>query len=220
MALRCTKLLSRFLDTLPEGSDKAALLRLLDTRIQELRGLEPGPDRARRVHARVDHAIESFRLVRPMAMAAVRCAKGCSHCCRVRVSITQDEADLLWAWVQDHHVPLDRGRLEHQRSWTTRDFDGQPLADAQCVFLNDQGACGVYEVRPSACRLTLVTTDPERCRRATGEAQVQVVVNPFAEVEASAALTVDAQASGNLPEEGRSLAQGLLEAYEAQSPAR
>jgi len=193
MDYRSTKSLDRFLALLDtEGKENA--LRTLAREIQRLRELPAGAARARQVHADVDEAQARFKAHRPDIIEQVRCGRGCAHCCRLWVGITRDEAELLAERVRNGTAHADPLRMEAQSRWTSPfDFLGKPLEEASCVFLGDDGACTVYEDRPSICRVVLVASDPELCRAGDAETQITSVLNPYADVLASAALTVDAE---------------------------
>jgi Fe-S-cluster containining protein len=191
-----TRALGHFLASL----DAAAQARVLAAVLREaeaLGTLPPGPERARTVHRKVDAAVAPFAKRRPEAMAAVRCRRGCSHCCRIRVEVTADEAELLAERVRAGLAHPDRRRLDLQRTWSTAAaFQGRPRSEADCLLLGADGACTVYEDRPSACRALLVASDPELCREADQATRVVAVINPHLELVVSAARTLDA-ARGN-----------------------
>jgi len=190
--LRVTRALQFFLSSLdtPEAQDAAreAVVR----EALAIRALPPGPERAREVHRRVDAAIREFGAIRPQAVNATRCHRGCAHCCRIWVGITQDEALLLAECVRSGSAKPAMDRLEHQRHWQSPEaFAAHPLEETRCVFLGEDGSCAVYEDRPSACRALLVASDPEFCRTAKQASQVLAIINPRAELLVSAAQSAD-----------------------------
>jgi Fe-S-cluster containining protein len=84
--------------------------------------------------------------------------------------------------------------MEAQSNWNSPfDYIGKLREETSCVFLGDDGACVVYEDRPSICRVVLVASDPELCKAEDEKSQISSVLNPYADVLASAALTVDAE---------------------------
>jgi len=222
MEYRTTKAFSLFLAHIPQGL-KEDCLRVLARTVEELRALPPGPDRARAVHQRVDAALARFAEQKPEVAQAVRCGKGCAHCCRIWVGVTRDEAGLLAERVRDGSVQPDRRRLERQRDFADpADFIGQPLEDASCAFLGPDGACMVYADRPSICRTVLMTSDPELCRGGDLTTLLSAVINPFSEVVVSAALTLDSE-NDPPPAPGRLLAAALLaelQGFEGPAGAR
>lgn len=88
------------------------------------------------------------------------CKKGCSHCCRMNVTIVKMEAKVIVKYCKDHKITIDKDYLKEQlltpedKIWNT-DI-------APCVFLkNDE--CSIYPVRPIACRKYFVGTPPDYC---------------------------------------------------------
>lgn len=82
----------------------------------------------------------------------MRCALGCTACCRQDLRVSRVEAD----HIVDH---LRRTGRELPTSDAARgpldDHDAfEALVDsrAPCVFLGPGGACAIYEVRPIICR--------------------------------------------------------------------
>jgi hypothetical protein len=68
----------------------------------------------------------------------VACAKGCSSCCHMNVSITTAEADRMGRSIGRQPTAVHRS-IHHQ----PEHFAGQP-----CTFLGPDGACSVYADRP------------------------------------------------------------------------
>jgi len=198
MTLKLTRALQHFLSNLaPEAQATARLT--LENAAGAIAALPPGPDRARNLHNQVDAAIRAFEAIRPQAVSAIRCHRGCAHCCRIWVGITHDEALLLAEGVRYGRIKLDRDRLERQRHWgCPTDFATHPLDEARCVFLGEDGSCGAYEDRPSACRALLVASDPEFCRTAEQTSQVLAIINPQVELLVSAAQSADGPGSNLL----------------------
>ncbi|MBI3630966.1 MAG: YkgJ family cysteine cluster protein [Candidatus Sungbacteria bacterium] len=109
------------------------------------------------------------------------CGKHCSLCCHQLVDATPGEIGLIWRYLRNLPYAQKkkwRGRLQRAAdAWNTyilqtprlpsstdlittlkgisMDWRGTP-----CPFLEDNGACGIYEVRPLPCR---TTTSPIRC---------------------------------------------------------
>ena len=211
MDYRRTRTLDLFLSVLTEA-EKENALGTLAREAQALRDQPAGSARARAVHARVDAALDRFATRKPELMAQVRCGKGCAHCCRLWVGITRDEAELLAERVKAGTAQADPARLEAQRPWTSpMEFVGKPPEQASCVFLGPDGACTVYDDRPSICRAVLVASDPELCRGLDDAVQITTVINPEVDVVVSAALTVDAEGDPP-PQYGRHLSAALREA--------
>lgn len=71
------------------------------------------------------------------------CGKGCSHCCKMAVTITSDEAAALGKEIGV--TPKNPGPDWDRESMVSR------YMNTVCPFLKN-GVCQIYEHRPSACR--------------------------------------------------------------------
>lgn len=63
---------------------------------------------------------------------------GCTACCRsphVTVKLTHDEARQLRSRVHNEAVVLEKKE------------------NGECVYMNDDGRCSIYDIRPQTCRL-------------------------------------------------------------------
>lgn len=86
------------------------------------------------------------------------CKKGCSHCCKMAVSISSKEAEKIGMFLGINPYPaktdietLDREKLVDQYCGTV------------CPFLK-KNVCTIYEVRPYACRTHFnLSAYPEVC---------------------------------------------------------
>lgn len=122
---------------------------------------------AREAHAEMEALLEQDR--RQPGADAVRCTRGCSHCCHGPVEIRAHEAVLLVEQLQAAGRALDVEKLARQSRYSVDTWREQPAADQSCVFLGEDGACTVYDMRPNACRKLLVTSDPQHCDIPRGE---------------------------------------------------
>ena len=144
---------------------KQSLLRaMLAGHVEQLRQLEsePAPAVAERVHAALDRVLERDR-AKDGTSPAIRCGKGCDHCCKVAVEIFPHEAALLVTAAREAGIGLDIARLRRQAGYGIDDWRAQSPADRRCVFLGEDGACKVYASRPNACRKLSVVTEPALC---------------------------------------------------------
>jgi Fe-S-cluster containining protein len=150
-----------------------------------------GAERARALHTLMD------REVRAASHVQVSCGKGCAGCCHYEVEITPDEAVLLGEVVQ-RGFPVDRARLKLQAGRERQSVEWLRFwsPDNRCVFLGVDGACQIYEDRPSICRKHVVTTPVAACTTAGAAiAPVQILL---AEILLSAALSLNGRAGASL----------------------
>lgn len=104
-------------------------------------------------------------IVRPcLDEVELKCRKGCAHCCEFRVEALPVEslriAEYLrslageaaeeWTRKLENHARYAKGRSE-------RDYQ------KKCSFMDKEGACRIYEVRPFKCRV-YHSLDDEACR--------------------------------------------------------
>jgi Fe-S-cluster containining protein len=105
----------------------------------------------------------------------ISCRRGCAHCCHMPVIASLPEAAAL----VEHLLGKPGGEarlvaaLPELRRQTELLFDRATTTAAYfarqipCVFLDGEGACGVYAARPAACRVHLVTSEPAACSAAS-----------------------------------------------------
>ena len=99
----------------------------------------------------------------------IACAPGCQSCCVVNVSITLLEGISIARFLRqlDPSV-LVKVTLTLDKLWRDvrgLDDDERLLARRKCAFLDDQGCCLIYPVRPLFCR-SVSSTDVDHCRAA------------------------------------------------------
>jgi len=128
----------------------------------------------------------------------VRCRRGCAACCHLHVSVTDAEAQLLLAGIENEGLRVNWDKARRQASRRLADWGEQPLQERRCIFLAHDDSCSAYEYRPAACRKYLVMSDPRRCDTARYPGgEVAVVAPVVGEVVHSAML--GAMKAGSLP---------------------
>jgi Fe-S-cluster containining protein len=149
--------------------DELADIRAGDA-AQRLEGLE---SLARARHADLEDAVEEAFAASAEGEAtrhAVACRKGCSFCCHVNVSATIPDAILVAAKIQSgpgaRFAPAIRATAERIAGL---DAPSRYRQGIPCPMLED-GACGIHEARPTACRAYLAT-DAGKCEASLNAAR-------------------------------------------------
>lgn len=162
------------------------------------RKIPQGPQRAVAAIGEVQCLLEKFKKESPHKIS---CKKGCAHCCRIEVAISQSEADLIYNFSKDV-VSLEhrKEKLLLQKDLKQDDFVLKlSYQDASCVFLNDIGACSIYKYRPLMCRKYLVITPPEMCSTENKILNdVASTICPEVEVIVSAMFSLECETIGNI----------------------
>ncbi len=124
----------------------------------------------------------------------VSCAAGCDHCCHLLIEISWEEAVEMAIWLagksareQFDYMRRIRNNAREARKLFSSSSSGakfkKPIKGAleipdefydryfyeksrPCPMLVDQN-CSAYEVRPTACRLHMVSSNPDSCARET-----------------------------------------------------
>ncbi len=109
----------------------------------------------------VFHTIDTYMAdYRKATQPTITCNKGCSFCCSKQVTVSNDEAKIIYNYILEHNLKLDFDRAHYQASNKTK----TPLKFKQCIFLNlNTNACNIYDVRPLSCRMLLASNDPFFC---------------------------------------------------------
>jgi hypothetical protein len=103
------------------------------------------------------------------------CFRGCSHCCHQRVDVTALEVFLIVRYLRtatDYQPSQIFAAAERHASLSSRQHF---LEQCACPFLEGDGACAVYEVRPLACR-RVHSLDVEVCRRLAADPTLRVTI--------------------------------------------
>jgi len=107
-----------------------------------------------RFHRTVDAAVEATVEGHHLSLA---CARGCSHCCHLRVHVQPHEAFALADWLRAHFAPQKLadviGRLRENVARTRAlGEEGRKRASLACALLAEDGTCSAYAARPAQCR--------------------------------------------------------------------
>lgn len=112
---------------------------------------------------------------------APSCSRGCAHCCHQEILVPRAEAEAIVDWLQAtwpaEQVAALKQRLQDWLAWHHGEFSRRVKAgeDRQTVAYEDgpgctvlaDGACSIYPVRPTMCRMHYVTTPADACRSRT-----------------------------------------------------
>jgi len=119
----------------------------------------------------------------------ISCSKGCDFCCYSEVTITMPEAINMLNYCIDHNIELKTEQLKIQAY--KNNFSEIKYADRRCTFLDENGSCKVYEVRPNSCRKHLVTTPANDCNQEKNiGGEVERVISLETELISSATFNV------------------------------
>jgi Fe-S-cluster containining protein len=96
-------------------------------------------------------------LARTSPQAWPACRAGCAFCCAIPVAVSAPEALYIAAYLQatlsaaaqvDLRTDL-QARVEQRHGWAV---DARHAHKRHCVFLSAERQCGIYAIRPLACR--------------------------------------------------------------------
>jgi len=167
---------------------KVYVLQRLVSTVDHLRACKPGIERAQVMRLAVDTFLEAEGSNRNRQR--VTCKAGCSHCCHINASATEDEAETIAQAMADG-LEVDLALLERQAAYPDDcDFWWKASkVDTRCSFLKD-GLCSIYAIRPAACRLHMSIDDPAKCDKDNGRQDHLKFSCLNAEITLSAAMNV------------------------------
>lgn len=167
--------------------------------MEQLSRIPAGALRAQRVHDLIDLAIQKSGQLAPPEQK-VSCRKGCSFCCHTRVSASSSEGALIISHMEAEGLSIDAERLALQKDIQSPEIYARGLSwqDSACVFLNDEGACRIYPIRPATCRKHSVVSDPQLCDPHEAN-RPDYLVHLEAEIIASALYNIELGEQGDIP---------------------
>lgn len=139
---------------------------------------EEGLDLISRIYEVLTPALQQIQRNAP-------CKKGCNACCHIRVDVTDIEKEYILLSLNSQHRKIIKSNIKKIRKnevnrqklirsgQTKHTLIGKP-----CLFLDEEGACSIYETRPLACRNWFVLCDSAKCNDSTYEFQNGDVVIP------------------------------------------
>jgi Fe-S-cluster containining protein len=125
--------------------------------------------RVRELHARLDDSVRQWSRGYEQKGGRIYCGKGCRNCCRLAVHATFPEALTIAEILTPPQVKILCGYVEALRPHLSQVADMKSYLRTHsreagfCPFLDTEGACGIYPVRPFSCRSLLSTRNPDYC---------------------------------------------------------
>ncbi len=184
--------------TFEQLRNQAEFNSIVNFALEQLTKLFKPHQRARFIHKLIDEYNEEV-FSHPLVKQFSPCKMGCSACCHTQVSVTEDEAEILAQKISAGLV-VDQNLLKLQSE--TRDdssaFFKMKYADRKCIFLDEQGACRVYEDRPSVCRTNAVLGEADQCDTTDSIKPIRLINTHKADMVIYAAY-LHSTKSGSLP---------------------
>ena len=161
-------------DNIYDEIKEYALKNIFSLENGELISVSKGLDMLNHVLLKTDEGIREYEGYAP-------CKKGCSKCCCLYLECTAIEAENIRRFVINNRSAEDIANLEKKiklnLSKVDISFMSHILNEEErhnlilsyfkekipCVFLNKDGACSIYKVRPLACRKFIVFSPSESC---------------------------------------------------------
>lgn len=133
-----------------------------------------GLENLKEVYKKVDKGIKPFERYAP-------CQRGCGSCCNLYLECTPVEAELIRKHILSTREKEEIERLnlviKEKLEKLTPKLNSHELKEEEkreqwlkyaekkekCIFLNEENACSIYEVRPLSCRKFIVFSEAEKC---------------------------------------------------------
>lgn len=184
--------------TFEELRNKSEFISIVHDVVKELQQLSNPISRAKFIHNLIE-ALNRDVFSNPLVQQLSPCKMGCSACCHTQVSVTEDEAILMAQLVRDGiGIDLNQLELQAQAQNDSDTFYQIPFSKRACVFLDENGACRIYENRPSVCRTNAVLGDNDQCDTRTEIKPTRLVKTSQSDLVIYASF-LGAKDSGTLP---------------------
>lgn len=184
--------------TFEELRNQNDFMSIVHSILDRLRKITSPTDRAVLVHQQVDTFNQEV-FAHPLVKQFSPCKMGCDGCCHTQVSVTDDEAALLVLKINEG-VSFSQERLAIQMQ-AQNDSDAYykiSYADRRCIFLDEHGACKVYEHRPSVCRTNAVIGEASQCDTSVSILPTRLIKTPKSDMVIYASFLFS-RSSGTLP---------------------
>lgn len=168
--------------TFEESRDNPDLISIVNLTLEALQQLPTPEQRNELVHTMINE-FNADIFSHPLVKQFSPCKKGCDGCCHTQVSVTEDEAKILAQHVLDGlSIDQDRLKLQMEAGDDSAAYFKLNYPDSRCVFLDEDGACRVYEDRPSVCRTNAVLGSASQCDTSAGVKPVRLIKTPQADM--------------------------------------
>lgn len=118
---------------------------------------------------RISSEAEALIAQHPGDRSMIDCGPGCGSCCVVNVSTLLPEGFAIARHLQKQGCEYQQRAAERlDKLWREvrgLDDDDRLFVRRPCAFLDGQGSCSIYPVRPLLCR-SLTSTSADSCREA------------------------------------------------------
>lgn len=97
---------------------------------------------------------------------SITCRKGCNNCCHHPTTVTIAEGLLIYRWLTSHgrwSPSMRKLAQETSDALLGLSYAVWLLSAQPCMFLDKDGACSIYPVRPMQCRTTFSIDVEEKC---------------------------------------------------------
>lgn len=163
--------------------DKVSEFLLQDIIDKEL-SLSKGKDYLKYMYKAADEGAEDFTKYAP-------CRKGCSHCCHIYMDCTAIEAELIREYVINNFDGDKINELKNKINATIMEVPSfKEIKERKeevvelfseknipCIFLDEEGGCSIYEVRPLNCRKFITFSDSTYCEKKEEVVKPNIAIN-------------------------------------------
>lgn len=165
--------------TYDELKDQPEFAPIVPAVIDMLNKMPDDPvQRVKEIHSLVDD-FNKEAFSHPLVKQFSPCTNGCAACCHTQVSVTDDEAYVLFEHIRNG-IKIDQERLAKQAS-AQNDGDAYfklSYEERRCIFLDENNSCRVYLDRPSVCRTNAVLGEADQCDTSKEIKPVRLVKTP------------------------------------------
>ncbi|MDW8801951.1 SEC-C motif-containing protein [Clostridium sp. A1-XYC3] len=163
--------------------DKVSEFLLQDIIDKEL-SLSKGKDYLKYMYKAADEGAEDFTKYAP-------CRKGCSHCCHIYMDCTAIEAELIREYVINNFDGDKINELKNKINATIMEVPSfKEIKERKeevvelfseknipCIFLDEEGGCSIYEVRPLNCRKFITFSSSTYCEKKEEVVKPNIAIN-------------------------------------------